>query len=76
VGLRCKRFGSEAHVKNWFMRYQQRAPGLIGITRALRPGAELGGIKVESERDSSGHGDLQTGDRYESHPCRSRESAA
>src|SRR5215217_6333078 len=28
------------------------------------PGAELGGVKVGAERDGSGHGDLQTGDRH------------
>jgi hypothetical protein len=43
-------------------RQGQKAPGLIGIPRALRQSAELGGIKVGSERDGSGHGDLQTGD--------------
>src|SRR3954452_6583378 len=47
-----------------------KAPGLIGIPRALRQSAELGGIKVTAERDGNSHGDLQTGDRHrESYLC-------
>src|SRR4051794_32731864 len=48
----------------------QKAAGLIGIPRALRQSAELGGIKVTAERDGNSHGDLQTGDRLrESYLC-------
>src|SRR4051794_33594630 len=51
-------------------RQSQKAPGLIGIPRALRQSAELGGIKVTAERDGNSHGDLQTGDRLrESYLC-------
>src|SRR4051794_14816714 len=51
-------------------RQSQKAPGLIGIPRALRQSAELGGIKVTAERDGNSHGDLQTGDRHrESYLC-------
>jgi hypothetical protein len=51
-------------------RQSQKAPGLIGIPRALRQSAELGGIKVRAERDRNSHGDLQIGDRHrESYRC-------
>src|SRR3954447_2421762 len=51
-------------------RQSQKAAGLIGIPRALRQSAELGGIKVRAERDGNSHGDLQTGDRLrESYLC-------
>src|SRR3954453_23798359 len=51
-------------------RESQKAAGLIGIPRALRQSAELGGIKVTAERDGNSHGDLQTGDRLrESYLC-------
>jgi hypothetical protein len=51
-------------------RQSQKAPGLIGIPRALGQGAQLGGVKVGAERDSNSHGDLQTGDRHrESYRC-------
>src|SRR3954469_14441785 len=45
-------------------RQSQRAPALIGIPRALRQSAELGGIQVTAERDGNSHGDLQTGARH------------
>src|SRR4051794_1868067 len=51
-------------------RQSQKAASLIGIPRALRQSAELGGIKVRAERDGNSHGDLQTGDRLrESYLC-------
>ena len=56
------RFGAEEPIID--RRQSQKTPGLIGIPRALRQGAELGGIKVGSERDGNSHGDLQTGDRH------------
>src|SRR4051812_39880980 len=62
------RFGARGPIID--CRQSQKAPGLIGIPRALRQSAELGGIKVRAERDGNSHGDLQTGDRLrESYLC-------
>jgi hypothetical protein len=62
------RFGPGGSIRD--RRQSQKAPGLIGIPRALRQSAELGGVKVRAERDRNSHGDLQTGDRHrESYRC-------